>query len=82
MTQICDTCGENKPCMKVDTSMGLRGLPKEWHGVMYEWICKECQEAEEIIKRYSDIKEAEEKKQKQLNWIKERDKILKKYGKK
>ena len=85
MTNECTYCGEIKPCRKECMEpLGL-GYNLEWnHGRLetYNWICKECDKAQSIIRNEERLAKLEKQNQDQLNWRKERDKILKQHDKK
>ena len=72
MPAECSTCGEYTLCRKNIVYCDLAAR----YGYD-EWICQKCDNAKKIIND-ERIKESKRKeKQNQLNWIKERDRILK-----
>jgi len=84
MPAECSYCGERKLCRK--EGMDPLGLGKniEWVGVKlisYNWICEECDKANTIIRNEERLEKLKQQKQNQLNWIKERDKLLKRNDK-
>ena len=70
MTAECSYCGEIKLCRKEFIEGYITIKP-------YNWICKECDIARAIIRNEERLAAAKKEKQNQLNWRKERDKLLK-----
>ena len=80
MPAECSYCGERKLCRK--ESMEPLGLGEilEWKYnrlESYNWICQDCDKAKAIIRNEERLNRLKKQKQHQVNWIKERDKILK-----
>ena len=80
MPAVCSHCGEYKLCRKQSMEPFGTGEHMEWNGLRlesYNWVCRECDHANAIIRENQKKAESIWKKNQQANWIKERDKILK-----
>ena len=73
MPNECSYCGERKLCRKEYTELSLLNF--------FNWICKDCDKVRVIIRNEERIAELKKQRQRQANWIKVRDKILKQHGK-
>lgn len=84
MTEKCSYCGETKLCRKESMEPLEVGNNTEWicnRLYTYNWICKECDKVQSIIRNEERLAQQKKQKQNQLNWRKERDKILKQHDK-
>jgi hypothetical protein len=84
MPATCSYCGELKKCR--EESMEPLGIGHcfKWKSdrlESYNWVCQDCDKAKVIIRNEQKALEENKQKENQLNWKKERDKILKQHGK-
>jgi ABC-type protease/lipase transport system fused ATPase/permease subunit len=78
MTAQCFYCGEVKPCREKDIgSFWDRGMGKSIEHITFEYICRECDKAQAILRNQERLEAMKIKKINQANWRKERDKLLK-----
>jgi hypothetical protein len=77
----CSYCGEMKLCREECMDpLGLGQLVRWYKSTIllsYNLICEECDRARNIIHQEERAKEKLKEKEHQRNWIKERDKLLK-----
>ena len=78
MPAKCNRCGEYTLCRKILKYCDLTFRP-EWS--FNEWICMKCDRAETIITNQRIDESKAKANQARLDWIKERDKILKQHEK-
>jgi hypothetical protein len=71
----CQNCGEVKPCIKEYIYSSILPIPPFFRE--HIWVCKECYEAKNIIYKKQEAEELEKQRLIKLNWVKERDKLLK-----
>ena len=73
----CDYCGKFKKVAK----RGISCIPCSLsiHGLTFNYICEECNNAKKIEWEKINKVEIEKKKKEQSDWIKERDKLLKEH---
>ena len=75
--KICSDCGEYKKVKKRWIDLKIVHSKNPIPGLDFDYICEDCDKALEIDFRNENERRLRIKKEKQKNWIKERDKILK-----
>jgi len=80
MPNECLYCGEIKLCRMTNMNSilySIMGFICTDPYISHDWICKDCDEAKAIIRNRERLMELKKQKINQINWIKERDKLLK-----
>jgi len=67
----CECCGKEKRCLNV----GVLGM----FTFIDRWVCETCLRAEKIMNKLEDEERIKKENKEYSDWIKKRDKLLKKY---
>ena len=84
MPNECTYCGEYTLCREESMEpLGLGNCYRWNHNRLeaFNWVCKDCDKARAILRNEERLNELKKQKQNQLNWRKEKDKLLKRNGK-
>ena len=77
MPNTCNKCGEYTKVRKITIDINDNGVGYPHFPIYeYSYICKKCDDAENILSKKRIEKYKKEKILKRQNWIKQRDEIL------